>query len=923
MGTNIGDLEVKLRLNDGEYGPAVDRNADKTAAFGKSLVEDVGNASDTARKKLKDAGEQGGSALDHLNLSSVAVRRELLVLAHEASQGQWKNFVGSSLVMAERADALSLVFSGVGMAVGAVVGVLGLFSAALYQGHAETVKLNNDLKLTGNYAGVTADSVDSLARSLAAMPDGKLSQSREIMESLVASGRFTSDEMLLVGKNVQALEKLTGGSVDEIVKDFAKMPEGVAKWAEEHNRWMHFVSAAQYDYIRTLEDQGRKEEAQRVVSQALYDHLGKEAPKQLGYLETAWRGLKIAVSETWDAMKGLGRGGTDGDALEKQYRLMADLQSRRDRIAMFGRDTGPIDAEIAKGREELARLNAKITADSDAAAKKSREARINEAGVDADKRIRNIRLETDERAKLNHELELYRRDVAALQKADAIRKPGDKALAPDAKQQAADEAAIRKKYSTQATSELNKSLQAQIAMYDGYAKQREQIQAQEAKDLEAQRKLGLISEIDYINRSHDSQVQSLQDQQVLAEKAAQVAGAKGALAEREKYLARVRELAEKEATVNQDRVAQLRQAEKDFTDTLEQSRALMLSQAGITLPKVQLDMRKQDTGLLQNALDLNRPDDLAFIGQTERLKTMAAQLDDLLQKSKQAKEDIALSQREGTEGIVSGFEKMRDVSAMSTAGLRDLLGQIEQFRATTSDPEILAGLDQLKNKVRTSILDSNSYLADFRQIGSSAFSGFASDMSRSTETIGGAFRNMFANIASSASQLFANKAFTGLWDYLSAGSGSGGGAGLFGRIGAGISSLFGGVASAKGNVFSGGNAVKAFALGGAFTNTIATQPTMAPMALFGEAGPEAIMPLTRDGSGRLGVRAQGGAGGGNVTISIATTINGDGQVSSGTRTSGDDADAKSLGDTVNGMIRQVLAKETQPGGVIYKFVNRR
>jgi hypothetical protein len=59
--------------------------------------------------------------------------------------------------------------------------------------------------------------------------------------------------------------------------------------------------------------------------------------------------------------------------------------------------------------------------------------------------------------------------------------------------------------------------------------------------------------------------------------------------------------------------------------------------------------------------------------------------------------------------------------------------------------------------------------------------------------------------------------------------------------------------SAKGNAFNSGD-VTAFAAGGAFTNSIINDATMAPMALFGEAGPEAIMPLHRGPNGSLGVR---------------------------------------------------------------------
>lgn len=77
-----------------------------------------------------------------------------------------------------------------------------------------------------------------------------------------------------------------------------------------------------------------------------------------------------------------------------------------------------------------------------------------------------------------------------------------------------------------------------------------------------------------------------------------------------------------------------------------------------------------------------------------------------------------------------------------------------------------------------------------------------------------------------------------------------------------------GLEAAKGAAFDYG--VQAFAKGGTFTNSIVDSPTMFKFAkgtgLMGEAGPEAIMPLTRDTKGNLGVRAQGG--GQNVEVVV-------------------------------------------------------
>ncbi|MGR3492462.1 MAG: phage tail tape measure protein [Shimia sp.] len=82
-----------------------------------------------------------------------------------------------------------------------------------------------------------------------------------------------------------------------------------------------------------------------------------------------------------------------------------------------------------------------------------------------------------------------------------------------------------------------------------------------------------------------------------------------------------------------------------------------------------------------------------------------------------------------------------------------------------------------------------------------------------------------------------------------------------------VGGLFGG-AFAQGGAFSAGQ-VMPFAKGG-----VVSQATAFPMrggtGLMGEAGPEAIMPLSRGPDGSLGVKAQGGARSVNVTFNIST-----------------------------------------------------
>jgi phage-related minor tail protein len=133
---------------------------------------------------------------------------------------------------------------------------------------------------------------------------------------------------------------------------------------------------------------------------------------------------------------------------------------------------------------------------------------------------------------------------------------------------------------------------------------------------------------------------------------------------------------------------------------------------------------------------------------------------------------------------------------------------------------------------------------------------FANDVMNgksATEALGNAVKNLSARLIQMAMDQAIKQLLGGLM-------GSFGGFG--GLFGGGAISPFG--LYANGGAFSGG--IQTFALGGTFTNSIVSKPTLFPFAngtgLMGEAGPEAIMPLRRGPDGRLGVSAPGG--GGNV-----------------------------------------------------------
>ncbi|HDQ4107292.1 TPA: phage tail tape measure protein [Pseudomonas aeruginosa] len=175
------------------------------------------------------------------------------------------------------------------------------------------------------------------------------------------------------------------------------------------------------------------------------------------------------------------------------------------------------------------------------------------------------------------------------------------------------------------------------------------------------------------------------------------------------------------------------------------------------------------------------------------------------------------------------------------------------------------------------------------------------------------FRSLTTSVLSDLARIAQNKFITSLISSMSGSSN-----GVISAIG----SYF--TANAKGGVYSSPSL-------SAFSNGVYNSPQFFAFAkgagVFGEAGPEAIMPLTRAADGSLGVRAVGSggaksAGGNTFQINTNVTVTA-GTTSQSVTSDTNDNYAMQLSKMIADVARGVIAQESQPGGIIWRMQNGR
>ena len=386
------------------------------SAFFESLAGQRGANLDTLKPyltQLDAAIAKQKAAQDAMNATAPALQRVGVSAAQTANAmrgvpAQFTDIVTSLqggqaplTVFLQQGGQLKDMFGGIGPAAKALGGyVLGLINpltvaaaavgtlgVAFYHGAKESENFNKAIILTGNYLGTTVSQLQVYSKEIAKTV-GTQGAAAEALSALANSGKVAKTSLTEVGTAVVYMNRVLGQSVDEATATFVKLADEPTKASAKLNESMHYLNLATYERIRALEEQGNKEAAAALAQKAFADETTSRLQKVeagAGSLERGWRSLADGAKSAWDAMLGIGRTKSIGDALGEAQTKLNEARAQAAKGGAYAALYGP---SVKKGEEEVAALSRSAINAQEKAAAEGEKARTNAAQIGASERIR-------------------------------------------------------------------------------------------------------------------------------------------------------------------------------------------------------------------------------------------------------------------------------------------------------------------------------------------------------------------------------------------------------------------------------------------------------------------------------------------------------------------------------------------------------
>ncbi|HSV78909.1 MAG TPA: phage tail length tape measure family protein [Ramlibacter sp.] len=383
----VADLGKQVEAT-GKSTEALDQKLEKTGRTAKAAGKEVATAGAAAQgtaPALDNVGKSAGGAepkVRALGDSAQRTAQQMRQVAPQMTDIVTSLVSGQSpfLVAIQQGGQLKDVFGGVGPAaralgsyIGGMVNPATLAAAAVstlgvayYIVAGQQSQFTNQILLSGNAVGLTTSQYYGMAAGLAAI-SGTKGAALEALGQMATQGRVAADNLQQFTGLAQQMDKLVGKPVADTVKEFAALAEAPVAASAKLNQAYNYLTAATYEEIRALVEQGRHIEAVNLAQQAYATELARRTPQMvenLGAVEQGWIAVKNAANAAAEPIMNALRAPSLQQQLAQVRQEIARAQGQ-DRNRPF---STPWDTSLAELREREAGLQRQEEAEKRAAA---------------------------------------------------------------------------------------------------------------------------------------------------------------------------------------------------------------------------------------------------------------------------------------------------------------------------------------------------------------------------------------------------------------------------------------------------------------------------------------------------------------------------------------------------------------------------
>jgi len=810
-----------------------------------------------------------------------------------------------------------------------VAGVaLAAVSYYAYQGSQELTNFNKAVVASGGFSGTSTAQFVAYQNQIAGVT-GTATQAAEALLALEASGKIVGDNFVAIGTAAVAFQKATGQAIQATVDDFASLAKDPVNAVVTLDDKYKFLTASVLTQINALKEQGDTSGAvtlaQAEMAKGVQD-LADKTIQNLGTAERAWKGFKDAVLGAGSALASIGRD-DPGAELASNQALLARTKTRLQEGNLLA--SGLSDAEVEKNpayiyiKAQVEQAQKLVDLKNQEAEKEAEITRSRQAAVSATSRqIAGAEAAKSPVEKAQKALTDANRDQEKILTDAATR--GVELTAEQLNNYTVYKAALERKLSDAVKAEENKSKTKSSPV--------DNTQIQEVKN-----------NLDSIKSEYSNyykEVTALGEANIVS-RAATYASQKSILEAEakavddayEQQIAAIKRLQGNKSNSAQANISlnnQLNKAESDRAKAAEENDSKQEVLA--TKEKGRIDARTASIEAYNDALKqqientaVSGERQAAAVGKGDRQGRVDEALadNDRSYAKDQAKLAKSLSNGMDPEEYATN---LKNLTAAHTAMADQIVANDARIQEANAD-----WTNGFTKAIQNAADEGNNFADSVNRAVSGAFDSMGEALGTFVTTgklnFSELTRSILVDLAKIAARQAASSALSSLFGLASTAASA-----YFGGAGAGATSSAGSTAAgysstyfpqAKGGAWDSGT--KFFAQGGAFTNSIVSNPTAFGMSgggtgVMGEAGPEAIVPLARSSDGSLGVRLVGSStGASGSAVNVYVNVSSDG-TSSSSDSPAYEGFGKELADFVDTRVNSLLNKGLKDGGQINRAI---